>query len=60
MKNNIKIDNNLKKILIIGGNGFLGRELLKFRNDKKSTKENYSLIAVDFIIVILSKKFLFI
>ena len=47
MKNNIKIDNNLKKILIIGGNGFLGRELLNFRNDKKTTQENYSLIAAD-------------
>ena len=47
MKNNTKIDNNLKKILIIGGNGFLGRELLSFRNDKKSTQENYSLIAAD-------------
>lgn len=47
MKNNIKIDNNLKKILIIGGNGFLGRELLNFRNNKKINKENYFLIAAD-------------
>lgn len=47
MKNNIKIDNNLNKILIIGGNGFLGRELLNFREDKKTIEENYSLIAAD-------------
>jgi len=35
MKPNIKIDSNLKKILIIGANGFLGTNLIQFRDRNK-------------------------
>jgi len=43
MRDNTAIDENVKKILIIGANGFLGRNLLRFGN--KSPKFNF--IAAD-------------
>lgn len=47
MKNNIKIDKDLKKILIIGANGFLGSYLLQSKNEGKSTNQKYFIIASD-------------
>lgn len=47
MKNNIKIDNDVKKILVIGANGFLGSNLLNFRNNMQLTEQKTSLIAGD-------------
>ncbi|MEE9379285.1 MAG: SDR family oxidoreductase [Candidatus Lokiarchaeia archaeon] len=47
MKNNIKIDNNLKKVLIIGANGFLGTNILQFRKNKEILDQNLFLIASD-------------
>ena len=39
MKPNIKIDSNLKKILIIGANGFLGTNVIQFRDRNKKIVE---------------------
>jgi len=47
MKNNIKVDNNLKKVLIIGANGFLGTNILQFRDKKDVVNNNLFLIASD-------------
>lgn len=47
MKNNINVDNNFKKVLIIGANGFLGTHLLQFRNEKEILDQNLFLIASD-------------
>lgn len=37
----------MKKILIVGANGFLGTNLLKFRNSTEIKNQNISLIAAD-------------
>jgi len=47
MKNNIKLDNNLKKVLIIGANGFLGTYILQFSDKKEVLNNNLFLIASD-------------
>ncbi len=47
MKNNIKIDNNIKKVLVIGANGFLGSNLLNFNAYSQLTEQKISLIAGD-------------
>ena len=47
MKNNIKVDKDLKKVLIIGANGFLGTKILQFRDKKEILNNNLFLIASD-------------
>ena len=47
MKNNIKVDKDLKKVLIIGANGFLGTNILQFRDKKEVLNNNLFLIASD-------------
>ena len=47
MKPNIKIDRNLKKILIIGANGFLGTNLIQFRDKNKKIYQDCFFIAAD-------------
>lgn len=47
MKNNIKIDDNLKKILIIGANGFLGSEILNLHDLKENLTQKPFFIAAD-------------
>ena len=47
MKNNIKVDKDLKKVLIVGANGFLGNNILLFRNEKGTLNNNLFLIASD-------------
>ena len=47
MKPNIKIDSSLKKILIIGANGFLGTNLIQFRNRNKKVYQDSFFIAAD-------------
>ena len=47
MKNNIEIDKDAKKILVIGANGFLGSNLLKFKENPQITEQKISLIAGD-------------
>ncbi len=47
MNNNIKTGNNLKKVLVIGANGFLGTNLFKFRNSEKNISQNLNLVAAD-------------
>lgn len=45
MNNNIKADKNFKKVLVIGANGFLGRNIFNLRNSE--VKQNLNLIAAD-------------
>ena len=47
MNNNIKTGKNLKKVLIIGANGFLGTSLFEFRNSEYLTNQNLQLVAAD-------------
>ncbi|MFX1500370.1 MAG: SDR family oxidoreductase [Promethearchaeota archaeon] len=47
MKNNIKTDKNLRSVLIIGANGFLGKNLSNLMNRENSLKHNLNLIAAD-------------
>jgi len=47
MKPNIKIDSNLKKILIIGANGFLGTNIIQFRDRNKKIYQDSFFIAAD-------------
>lgn len=47
MKDNIKVDKDLKKVLIIGANGFLGTNILQFRKAKEILDQNLFLIASD-------------
>ena len=47
MKNNIKIDKKSKRILIIGANGFLGKNILQFRNEREIQEQNLFFIAAD-------------
>lgn len=47
MKNTIKIDKKLKKILIIGANGFLGKNIIQIRNERKIQEQNFFFIAAD-------------
>lgn len=47
MKNTIKIDENLKKILIIGANGFLGTNLLDLYEKEDSIYKNFYFSAAD-------------
>lgn len=47
MKNSIKVDNSIKKVLIIGANGFLGTNLLQFSKNKTNFDQNLFLIASD-------------
>ncbi|MFW9988879.1 MAG: SDR family oxidoreductase [Candidatus Odinarchaeota archaeon] len=47
MKDNIKSDKNLKKILVIGANGFLGTNLFRLTNNEKILYQNFNLIAAD-------------
>ncbi len=47
MSTNIKTDKNLKKVLIVGANGFLGTNLLRFRTSHDYISQNLDLIAAD-------------
>jgi len=47
MKNNIKIDRDQKKILIIGANGFLGTNLIQYRDRNRKIYQDYFFIAAD-------------
>ncbi len=47
MKNNIATGKNLKKVLIIGANGFLGTNLFKFRISEMFSNQNLNLVACD-------------
>ena len=47
MNNNITTGKNLKKVLIIGANGFLGTSLFKFRNSEYLSNQNLQLVAAD-------------
>jgi len=47
MKNIIKIDENLKKILIVGANGFLGTNLLDLYEKEDSINKNFYFSAAD-------------
>jgi len=47
MKNTIKIDKKSKRILIIGANGFLGKNILQFRNEREIQEQNFFFIAAD-------------
>ncbi len=47
MKNTMKIDKPLKKILIIGANGFLGSNILQLREIKEIRNLNYQFLAAD-------------
>lgn len=45
MKSNINLDNNLKKVLIIGSNGFLGSNFFTLDNRKEIINQNLHFIA---------------
>ncbi len=45
MNNNIKTDNNLKKVLVIGANGFLGTKLFELKNSEENIILNLNLVA---------------
>lgn len=47
MKNNIDIDNDSRKILIVGANGFLGTNLLQFQRNNEQYKQKFNLVAAD-------------
>lgn len=47
MKNNIEIDKDAIKVLVIGANGFLGSNLLNFKDNLQLTEQKISLIAGD-------------
>ena len=47
MNNNIKTCKNCRKVLIIGANGFLGRNLFKIRNTEEIKNCNLNLVAAD-------------
>ncbi len=47
MKNNIKTGKNLKNVLIIGANGFLGINLLKLRNLEENFNKKLNFVAAD-------------
>ena len=47
MKNNIKIDRDQKKILLIGANGFLGTNLIQYRDRNRKIYQDYFFIAAD-------------
>jgi len=47
MNNNIKTDKNCNKVLIIGANGFLGRNLFKLRNAEETKNSDLNLVAAD-------------
>ena len=47
MRNNIIDDKNLQKILIIGANGFLGRNILRTRYKNKALSQESTFIAAD-------------
>ena len=47
MKNTMKIDKNLKKILIIGANGFLGSNIIQLGKTKSIRELNYQILAAD-------------
>jgi len=47
MKSNIKIDRDQKKILIIGANGFLGKNLIQYRDTNRKSHQDSLFIAAD-------------
>ena len=47
MKNTIKIDNDTRKILIIGANGFLGKNILQIRANNNYEDQDIKLFAAD-------------
>lgn len=47
MKNNIKPNKNLKTVLIIGANGFIGTNIFKITKLKDFLQQNLNLIAAD-------------
>ena len=47
MKGNTKIDKNLRRILIIGANGFLGTNIIQFRDQNKNVFHDSLFIAAD-------------
>ncbi len=47
MNNIIKTGNNMKKVLVIGANGFLGTNLFEFRNSEFLSNQNLQLVAGD-------------
>ena len=47
MKNNIEVDKDVKNVLVIGANGFLGSNLLRFKDNPHIIEQKISLIAGD-------------
>ena len=47
MKNNTKVDNDSRKILIIGANGFLGSNLLRVLGNNEHYKQEFNFVAAD-------------
>ena len=47
MKNTTKIDNNSRNILIIGANGFLGRNLLQIKNENDYKNRSFNFFTAD-------------
>lgn len=47
MKNNIEVDKDAKKVLVIGANGFLGSNILKFRENPQKSGRKINLVAGD-------------
>lgn len=56
MKSNINYDNNLKKVLIIGSNGFLGSNFFTFDNKNEILNQNLNLVASSLHNSILDKE----
>jgi dTDP-4-dehydrorhamnose reductase len=56
MKNTTKIDENIKKILVIGANGFLGTNLLYFQKFPEKFHFKFKIIAADIKNTNLDKK----
>jgi len=49
MKKIIKIDKKLRKVLLIGANGFLGANIINLLKSTESLNQKYSLIATDIL-----------
>jgi len=47
MKHTTNLGNDQKKILVIGANGFLGKNLLQFSNKVPTSKQTFSFLAAD-------------
>lgn len=60
MKNTMKIDNSLEKLLIIGANGFLGSHIINLRHSNERINNQFNFIASDVENTFVPNKFPFI